>query len=62
MIIYDISAIEPYNSRAKGLQSRKQGTLQLCIAEDKYICVLEKVRSDLLPYHRTQYILKIVVS
>ena len=54
MTIYDTSAIEPYNS--KGLQSRRQRTLQDCIGRDKYINVLQQVCSDLLPCHLIQYL------
>ena len=59
ILIYDKSVIEHYNS--KGFMSRKQGTLQYCIGEEKYIIyVLQHVRSDLLPYHVIQLLLFVV--
>ena len=42
IILYDNSAIEPYNS--KGLQSRKQGTLQYCIEDRLAIIAIRSLK------------------
>ena len=60
IIIYDKSAIEPYNS--KGLYSRRQGTLQYYIGEEKCILRFTTTDSVLLSLFWRPYMVINVVS